>query len=100
MLDQRQTEMRNLNFDEMQNLINFKFEDIETKPKNDGLGLQSKNTETSQTQGFLEKHNILGLTLLILSMFGFTGSLTLIKYIQRINNELSFYELLVSRLVI
>jgi hypothetical protein len=60
-----------------------------------------KNTETaSQTKSFLEKHSILGLSLLILSMFGFTGSLTLIKYIQRINNELSFYELLVSRLAI
>jgi hypothetical protein len=60
-----------------------------------------KNTEvTSQTKGFLEKHSILGLTFLILSMFGFTGSLALIKYIQRINNELSFYELLVSRLAI
>ena len=31
--------------------------------------------------GFLEKHKILGFSLLILAMIGFTGSLVLIKYI-------------------
>jgi len=31
--------------------------------------------------GFLEKHKILGFTLLILAMIGYTGSLVLIKYI-------------------
>jgi hypothetical protein len=36
---------------------------------------------TNLKVGFLEKHKILGFSLLILAMIGFTGSLVLIKYI-------------------